>query len=98
MWARFILPIFNQYLFKPERFRHWEGSPFGFIPQGGGYYWIGHRRAGEWVTVEMMKVYLNYLVNQVEYKVPDQDLSSSMVSMSSIPQSKILLENVKWIL
>jgi len=82
-------------LFKPERFRHWEGSSFGFIPQGGGDYWLDHRCAGEWITIEIMKVSLDYIVNHVGYHVPKQDLSFSMVSMPSIPQSKILLENIK---
>jgi len=82
-------------LFNPERFRDWEESPFRFIPQGGGDYWLGHRCAGEWVTVEIMKVSLDYLVNQITYDVPDQDLSFSMVSIPSIPHSKIVLENVQ---
>ena len=43
-------------VFSPDRFADWEGSPFGFIPQGGGDYLMGHRCAGEWVTVEVMKV------------------------------------------
>lgn len=82
-------------LFNPERFRDWQGSPFGFIPQGGGDYWLGHRCAGEWVTVEIMKVSLDYLANRIDYDVPKQDLSFSMVSMPSIPHSKIVLENVQ---
>lgn len=82
-------------LFNPDRFTDWKGSPFGFIPQGGGDYWMGHRCAGEWVTVEVMKVFLDYLVNRIDYEVPKQDLSFSMVSMPSIPHSKIIINNVK---
>lgn len=81
--------------FKPERFAEWEGSPFGFIPQGGGDYSTGHRCAGEWVTVEVMKVSLDYLANRIDYDVPDQDFSYSMVTMPSIPRSKVVIENVK---
>ncbi len=82
-------------VFNPERFAEWEGSPFSFIPQGGGDYFMGHRCAGEWVTIEIMKVSLDFLANRMVYEIPDQDLSYSMVSMPSIPHSKIVLKNVK---
>lgn len=85
----------NPDLFSPDRFSKWEGSPFDFIPQGGGDYFMGHRCAGEWVTIQIMKVSLEYLVNQMEYEVPNQDLSYSIVSMPSIPHSKVVLKNVK---
>ena len=42
-----------------------------------------------------MKVSLDYLVNQMKYEVPDQDLSYSLVSMPSIPKSKVVIKNVK---
>ena len=85
----------NPDLFNPNRFAEWEGSPFGFIPQGGGEYLMGHRCAGEWVTIEIMKESLNYLMNGMDYDVPDQDLSYSMVSIPSIPHSKIIIQNIK---
>lgn len=81
--------------FNPQRFAEWKKSPFSFIPQGGGDYLWGHRCAGEWATIEVMKVSLDFLVNRLEYDVPDQDLSYSMVNMPSIPQSKIILKNIK---
>lgn len=82
-------------LFNPERFRNWEEDPFNFIPQGGGDFFTGHRCAGEWVTMEIMKVSLDVLVNQIDYDIPEQDLSFSMVSMPSIPRSKIKMINVR---
>ncbi|EIJ77549.1 fatty acid alpha hydroxylase, cytochrome P450 (plasmid) [Bacillus methanolicus MGA3] len=82
-------------MFSPDRFAKWEGSPFSFIPQGGGDYFMGHRCAGEWVTIEVMKVSLDYLTNRMDYEVPDQDLSFSMASMPSIPHSKVVIKNVK---
>lgn len=85
----------NPDLFNPARFTKWEGSPFAFIPQGGGDYNMGHRCAGEWVTIKVMKVCLDFLVNQMVYEVPEQDLSYSMVSMPSIPHSKFVVKNVK---
>ncbi|WP_060680695.1 cytochrome P450 [Virgibacillus halodenitrificans] len=81
--------------FEPERFKTWEGSPFDFIPQGGGDHYLGHRCAGEWITVRVMKVVLDYFVNRLDYQVPTQDLSFSMVSMPSIPKSGIKLTQVK---
>ncbi|AIF42228.1 cytochrome P450 [Virgibacillus sp. SK37] len=81
--------------FDPERFKNWEGSPFDFIPQGGGDHYLGHRCAGEWVTVRVMKVVLDYFVNRMDYQVPTQDLSFSMVSMPSIPKSGIKLTHMK---
>ncbi|TCP19986.1 fatty-acid peroxygenase [Scopulibacillus darangshiensis] len=85
----------NPSLFRPDRFADWEGGPFSFIPQGGGDYLMGHRCAGEWVTIEVMKVSLDYLANKIDYDVPDQDLSFSMVKMPSIPHSKVVIQNVK---
>ena len=85
----------NPDVFNPDRFAKWEGRPFSFIPQGGGDYFMGHRCAGEWVTIGIMKVSLDFLANRMNYEVPDQDLSFSMVSMPSIPHSKVVIKNVK---
>ncbi|MEG9294908.1 cytochrome P450 [Mangrovibacillus sp. Mu-81] len=85
----------NPDVFNPDRFAKWDGSPFNFIPQGGGDYMMGHRCAGEWITLAVMNVCLDYLVNQMEYDVPDQDLSYSLVSIPSIPDSKVAVKGVK---
>ncbi|MGG0717967.1 cytochrome P450 [Robertmurraya massiliosenegalensis] len=85
----------NPDLFNPGRFAEWEESPFEFIPQGGGEYLMGHRCAGEWATIEVMKKSLDFLVNRLDYDVPDQDLSYRMTSIPSIPHSKIIIRNIK---
>lgn len=85
----------NPDVFNPDRFIDWHGSPFSFIPQGGGDYEMGHRCAGEWVTIEVMKISLDYLANRMKFDVPEQDLSYSVISMPSIPNSKLILTNVK---
>ena len=85
----------NPDVFNPARFVNWQESPFGFIPQGGGDYFGGHRCAGEWVTIEIMKVSLDFLLNEITYDIPEQDVSYSMVNIPSIPRSKIVIENVK---
>ncbi|PYZ94984.1 cytochrome P450 [Salipaludibacillus keqinensis] len=81
--------------FEPERFAEWSGSPFNFIPQGGGEFDIGHRCAGEWITIDILKESLNYLVNHLDYTLPEQDLSFSMTEIPAIPKSKIKMTNVK---
>ncbi|GAA0603572.1 cytochrome P450 [Virgibacillus siamensis] len=81
-------------VFRPDRFKEWEGSPFDFIPQGGGDYHIGHRCAGEWITVEVMKVSLDFLANQMAYNMPKQNLNLSLVRMPPIPKSRVIIENI----
>ena len=85
----------NPDVFKPSRFENWDDSPFSFIPQGGGDHYLGHRCAGEWVTIEIMKVSLDFLVNRMTYDVPEQDLSYSKVSIPSLPNSKVIIRNVR---
>lgn len=84
----------NPAIFNPDRFTDKSGSGFGSIPQGAGDYWLGHRCAGEWATIEVMKVSLDFLINHMDYALPEQDLSFSMVQMPSIPHSKIIINNV----
>ncbi|MFE0554900.1 cytochrome P450 [Paenibacillus sp. NPDC058910] len=82
-------------LFKPDRFDDWNGSPFNFIPQGGGDHHMGHRCAGEWITLEIMKESLDFLANKMSYEVPVQDVSFSFHNMPSLPHSRIVIRNVK---
>ena len=85
----------NPDLFQPVRFKNWKGNPFSFIPQGGGDHYLGHRCAGEWITVDVMKISLDFFVNRISYELPKQDLSYSYVNMPSIPKSKMILQNVQ---
>ncbi|MRX73881.1 cytochrome P450 [Bacillus lacus] len=85
----------NPDLFQPERFETWDGSPFDFIPQGGGEFDIGHRCAGEWITVDIMQASLDYLVNKMMYDLPEQDLTFSFTQIPSLPESKIVMSDVK---
>ncbi|AKD04659.1 cytochrome P450 [Pontibacter korlensis] len=83
------------YEFKPERFSNWSGSPFDFIPQGGGDdFYTTHRCAGEWITIEAMKVALKFLTLEVQYEVPQQDLSISLVQIPTKPKSGIEISNI----
>ncbi len=81
--------------FRPERFAHREENQFDFVPQGGGDYYEGHRCAGEWVTIEVMKASLEFIVKEIDYSVPEQDLSYSLSRMPTLPKSRFVISNVR---
>jgi fatty-acid peroxygenase len=81
--------------FRPERFKDWNGSLYNFIPQGGGDPARSHRCPGEGTTIEIMKATVDFLVNQVEYDVPAQDLSYSLNRLPAYPHSGFVITNVK---
>ena len=81
--------------FRPERFRQWDGSPFNFIPQGGGDHRVHHRCAGEWITIELMKVAANFLARGMEYEVPPQDLRIDYSRLPALPRSRFVIRHVR---
>ena len=81
-------------VFDPERFRDWNGSRFNLIPQGGGDYYINHRCPGEWITIALMKVTLNFLIQSLKYDVPDQNLKISLSKMPTILKSGFVISNI----
>lgn len=83
------------YDFLPERFRNWNSNPFGFIPQGGGDYYDGHRCPGEMVTIEIMKTSLTYLTANLRYGVPRQNLNINLGRIPTLPQSRFIISHVK---
>jgi fatty-acid peroxygenase len=85
----------NPDTFKPERFMQWDGSPFNFIPQGGGDFLTGHRCAGEWITIELMKVSVKFLTQEIDYTVPPQDLRFSLKKMPTLPKSRFIISQVR---
>jgi fatty-acid peroxygenase len=80
--------------FQPERFSHWNGGLYEFMPQGGGDPAKGHRCPGEGITVELMKTSMKFLVNKIEYNVPDQDLSYSLNRFPTLPKSRFVIDNI----
>ncbi|MFC6999763.1 cytochrome P450 [Rufibacter roseus] len=80
--------------FYPYRFKNWQGSAFDLIPQGGGNHTTGHRCAGEWITIEAMKVSMIFMAKFMEYEVPEQNLSYSLRRMPTYPKSKFIIRNV----
>lgn len=81
--------------FIPERFRGWTGTPFDFIPQGGGDHYLGHRCAGEWVTIEVMQKSMQFLAGEVEYEVPPQNLHIDTSRIPTMPASRFIMSNVQ---
>ena len=81
--------------FRPERFRDRQVDPFEFIPQGGGDYFEGHRCSGEWATLAMMRVALDFLVHRIRYDVPPQDMRILLRRMPAQPESGFIMSNVR---
>lgn len=83
--------------FLPARFDGREPGPFAFIPQGGGDHLLGHRCAGEWLTIALVQEAVRVLTSELAYEVPDQDLSIDLSRMPAIPRSRFVLRDVRWI-
>lgn len=81
--------------FRPERFQERKDSLYDFIPQGGGDPMKGHRCPGEGITVEVMKATMDFLVNDIDYDVPDQDISYSLSRMPTRPESGYIMANIE---
>lgn len=80
------------YKFIPERFLYRRDSEYSFIPQGGGDSHIGHRCAGELVTLEVMKTSFHYIVNHIDYKIPKQNLQYSLARIPTLPKSRLIMK------
>lgn len=81
--------------FWPARFKEGQDNLFDFIPQGGDDPSKGHRCPGEGITIEIMKASLDFLVNKIEYDVPNQDLRYSMAKMPTLPESRFIISNIR---
>jgi fatty-acid peroxygenase len=81
--------------FRPERFATWNGDRYGFIPQGGGDHYANHRCPGEAITLELMKVSLEFLTGKLTYDVPRQDLEIDYGRLPALPQSRFIISNVR---
>ena len=83
--------------FSPNRFRRWDGSPFTFIPQGGGDHFQNHRCAGEWITIAIMKQAVEVLVRRLRYQVPEQDLQLDFSRLPALPKSRFVVRDLQWV-
>jgi fatty-acid peroxygenase len=82
-------------VFRPERFERWESSGFDLIPQGGGDHYAGHRCAGEFATIDLVKSAARLFATEIAYDVPVQDLSISLRNMPTLPASGMVIEKVR---
>jgi fatty-acid peroxygenase len=81
--------------FRPDRFLAWDQSPFNFIPQGGGDHYAHHRCAGEWITIELMKVAVRFLMTEMDYVLPAQDLGVNEQRLPAKPRSGVVISKIK---
>ena len=81
-------------VFRPSRFRGTEIGAFELIPQGGGDHSSGHRCAGEWLTIALMKRAVRHLVDGLDYGVPSQDLRVDLARLPAMPRSRMVLSEV----
>ncbi|MEZ2744769.1 cytochrome P450 [Halopseudomonas bauzanensis] len=81
--------------FYPERFKDWDRSPYNFMPQGGGEYSHGHRCAGEWLTMAVMRSALHMLTSHMTYQVPRQNLSIRLSRMPAMVQSRFVMTEIR---
>ncbi|MEZ2354278.1 cytochrome P450 [Caballeronia sp. RCC_10] len=81
--------------FAPSRFAGWRDEGFSLIPQGGGVFDVGHRCAGEWATIALLTRAVLMLANDMDYAVPDQDLSIDLARMPAMPASGFVIEGVR---
>lgn len=81
--------------FRPSRFRDWNGSAYSFISQGGGEHYRHHRCAGEWITIELMKLAVAFLVHGMRYEVPEQELAYSPRRVPTAPKSGFVIREIR---
>lgn len=77
--------------FRPERFAGWEGDPVAMVPQGGGDHAFGHRCAGEWATIALMRAGVGVLVT-LPHELPAQDLGAPWSRIPTRPRSGYRME------
>ena len=80
--------------FDPERFRGRPPSLHGFIPHGGGDHLENHRCAGEAVAVRLLAEAVRFLVHEVRYTVPPQNLEVDLRGIPARPRSGMVLTRV----
>ena len=81
--------------FYPERFQYWNGSPYNFIPQGGGDALENHRCPGELPAIELIKRSLCLLTEKMTYKIPPQNLEIDFSRVPAEPKSRMRLGEVQ---
>ncbi|WP_163536987.1 cytochrome P450 [Gracilibacillus sp. YIM 98692] len=78
--------------FYPERFDHMPKNAYHFMPQGGGDVEKGHRCPGEGITVEVIKASLSFLLHDIKYDIPKQDLRYKLNEIPTLPTSGFVMK------
>ena len=81
--------------FDPGRHAPRSADPFCPVPQGGGAHDTGHRCPGEWFTVAIMRRVLRWLLHEVRFEVPAQDLALDMRALPALSRSRVVLERLR---
>jgi fatty-acid peroxygenase len=81
--------------FRPERFRGRVPSPFAFVPQGGGDPQRHHRCPGEGVTLAILERAVRLLARELDYRVPEQDLTLDWARLPALPRSRFVIAGVR---
>jgi fatty-acid peroxygenase len=68
--------------FEPGRFSGWSGDPYTLLQQGGGVHASGHRCAGEWLTLEALRVTSQALA-ALDYTAAVSDLRFNLARVPS---------------
>lgn len=83
----------NPGAFYPERFENWDNKKaFNFILQGSNAININHKCTGEWVTTRLTTTALQLLNENMQYTVPDQDLTVDISRLPVVPQSRFKIK------
>lgn len=83
------------YEFNPDRFKHWNGDPYSYIPQGVGDHFTHHRCPGEVITIELMRTVTEFFVNRIDYDVPTQNLRLDLSRLPAAPREELRIKNVR---
>jgi fatty-acid peroxygenase len=81
--------------FNPDRFLDTAIDPFNLIPQGGGDHAAGHRCAGEWITIDLMKRATRFLAHRIRYAVPNQKLDIDYQRLPAMLPDGFVMREVK---
>ena len=81
--------------FNPDRFANQKISPYTLLPQGGGEFDVGHRCAGEWITIEMLKISAKALSQWMKFDINSRDKNFSLTRFPSFPANGLQINNIQ---
>lgn len=83
-------------LFRPQRFNNAQSTDsYRFIPQGGGEADIHHRCAGEAVTIRLMALAVEILVQQISYRYVGPKLELPRNKMPTEPPGGFPISDIR---